>query len=61
MGNLPLVGPLLNVFYNFTCQKLTYVSVGAFLADNLGPGEALRGKRVGILEDPSAPPKESGG
>ena len=51
VGNLPLVGPLLNVSYNFWCQKLTYKSVGMFLADNLGPGEEMRGKRVGILED----------
>lgn len=52
VGRLPLVGPLLNVMYNWKQQKLTYQSVGDYLASNLGPKEALKGKRVGILEHP---------
>ncbi|EIM84094.1 uncharacterized protein STEHIDRAFT_159691 [Stereum hirsutum FP-91666 SS1] len=58
IGNLPFVGPLFNIIYNFYYQKLTYKSVGEFLADNLGPGDGtiegesgMRGKRVGLLEN----------
>lgn len=51
LGNLPLVGPILNVLYNFYWQRLTYKSVGAFLADNLHSDVELRGKRIGLLED----------
>lgn len=58
IGYLPFVGPLLNIMYNFCYQKLTYKSVGEFLADNLGPGDGaieggtkMRGKRVGLLEN----------
>ena len=51
MGRIPIIGPALNVMYNFSQQSLTYKSVGDFLSDNLGPGEEMRGKRVGILED----------
>lgn len=40
--------------YNFKQQRLTYKSVGEFLASNLGPGEEMSQKRVGVLEDPSA-------
>ena len=53
------MGPLLNVVYNFGQQKLSYKSVGTFLAENLGPGEEMRGKRIGILEDPNAPVGEA--
>ena len=48
------MGPVLNVLYNFTQQKLTYKSVGEFLSDNLGSGGELSQKRVGLLEDTSA-------
>jgi len=51
VGRLPLVGPVLNVVYNWTKQKLTYKSVGEFLSDNLGPGEDMSAKRVCILEE----------
>lgn len=54
LGRIPLVGPVLNVLYNWMQQKLTYKSVGEFLSDNLGPGDEMRGKRVGLLEDLSA-------
>ena len=53
LGRMPLVGPALNVIYNWMHQRLTYTSVGEFLASHLGPGEELRGKRVGLLEDVS--------
>jgi len=53
-GRIPVIGPLLNVLYNFGQQKLTFRSVGDFLADNLGPCENLSQKRVGLLEDASA-------
>ncbi|KAI0314855.1 hypothetical protein OF83DRAFT_1165040 [Amylostereum chailletii] len=52
IGQIPFIGPILNVLYNFWCQRLSYKSVGDFLADNLGPGGDMRGKRVGLLEDP---------
>ncbi len=52
-GRIPFIGPALNVIYNWKQQKLTYASVGEFLSSHLGPGEDLRGKRVGLLEDPS--------
>lgn len=42
------------MLYNFKQQKLTYKSVGDFLSDNLGPGEELSQKRVGLLEDLTA-------
>lgn len=42
------------MLYNFGQQKLTYKSVGEFLSDNLGPGEELSHKRVGLLEDTNA-------
>lgn len=50
-GRIPIIGPMLNVLYNFNLQKLTYKSVGKFLSDHLGPGEELSQKRVGLLED----------
>ena len=50
---MPLVGPALNVIYNMKQQRLSYASVGEFLSNHLGPGEELRGKRVGLLEDAS--------
>lgn len=53
-GRVPVIGPLLNVLYNFGQQKLTFKSVGDFLADNLRPGEDLSQKRVGLLENISA-------
>lgn len=53
-GRIPIIGPVLNVLYNFSQQKLTYKSVGEFLSENLGPGEGLSQKRVGLLEDTSA-------
>lgn len=46
-----LAGPTLNVMYNWTQQKLTYASVGLFLADHLVSDKAMRQKRVCILED----------
>ena len=52
-GRIPLVGPALNVVYNMKQQRLSYASVGGFLSNHLGPGEELRGKRVGLLEDVS--------
>ncbi len=52
-GRIPFIGPALNVIYNWKQQKLTYASVGEFLSSHLGPGEDLRGKRVGLLEAPS--------
>ena len=51
VGRLPLIGPRLNVIYNWSQQKLTYKSVGEFLSSNLGPGNDMRRKRVCILED----------
>lgn len=53
-GRIPVIGPLFNVLYNFSQQKLTFNSVGEFLSDNLGPGGDLSQKRVGLLEDTSA-------
>jgi len=53
IGSIPFIGPLLNIMYNFIHQRLSYKSIGDFLADNLGPGEEMRGKRVGLLEDPN--------
>lgn len=50
---MPLIGPALNVVYNWKQQRLTYASVGEFLSNHLGPGEDMRGKRVGLLEDAS--------
>ncbi|VDC01135.1 unnamed protein product [Peniophora sp. CBMAI 1063] len=50
-GKLPFIGPFFNVIYNWTTQKLSYASVGAFLADHLGPGGEMSQKRVCILED----------
>lgn len=44
-------GPTLNAIHNVTQQKLTYASVGAFLADNVGPSGEMHHKRVCILED----------
>lgn len=52
-GRIPFVGPALNVIYNWKQQRLTYASVGEFLSNHLGPGEGMRGKRVGLLEDAS--------
>ncbi|KAL9133970.1 MAG: hypothetical protein Q9175_004851 [Cornicularia normoerica] len=52
-GRMPLVGPVLNVIYNWKQQRLTYASVGEFLSNHLGPEKELRGKRVGVLEDAS--------
>ena len=52
-GRMPLVGSALNVIYNMKQQRLSYASVGKFLSNHLGPGEELRGKRVGLLEDAS--------
>lgn len=54
LGRLPLIGPALNVIYNWKQQMLTYKSVGEFLSENLGAGEEMRGKRVCILEDKNA-------
>ena len=51
IGRMPLVGSALNVIYNWTQQRLTYASVGEFLASHLGPGAEMRGKRIGLLED----------
>jgi hypothetical protein len=51
VGRLPLIGPVLNVVYNWTKQKLTYKSVGEFLSDNLGPGGDMSAKRACILEE----------
>ena len=45
------VGTYLNIFYNWSQQKLSYKGVGEFLADSLGPGGAYTGKRVCLLED----------
>ena len=53
IGRIPLFGPVLNVAYNWWQQRLTYASVGEFLANHLGPGDEMRGKRVGLLEDVS--------
>lgn len=50
VGWIPIIGPALNVLYNWKRQKLTYNSIGEFISDNLGPGEDVRGKRVDILE-----------
>ena len=50
VGWIPIIGPALNVLYDWKRQKLAYKSVGEFISDNLGPGEDMRGKRVGILE-----------
>ena len=53
-GRIPVIGPILNVCYNFSQQKLTYKSVGDFLSENLGPGKSLSQRRVGLLEDTRA-------
>jgi len=56
IGRIPFIGPYLNLMYNWYHEALTYESCGDFLADHLGPGElnGMRGKRVGLLEDPTA-------
>lgn len=52
IGSIPVLGPTLNLLYNWTVvQKLSYTSVGEFLADHLGPGGEMYQKRVGLLED----------
>ncbi|KAI0027471.1 hypothetical protein K488DRAFT_74522 [Vararia minispora EC-137] len=51
IGSLPSIGPLLNVLYNFAVQRLSYRSVGDFLATHLGPAGEMWHKRVCILED----------
>ena len=53
IGNLPVIGTILNLLYNFGQQHLTSQSVGGFLASNLGEAGIFRGKKVGILEDAS--------
>lgn len=54
VGRIPFVGPIMNVVYNMSQQKLTYKSVGEFLSDHLGPGEEMSQKRVGLLENNGA-------
>ncbi|VDC01134.1 unnamed protein product [Peniophora sp. CBMAI 1063] len=51
LGKLPFIGPTLNAIYNVAQQKLTYKSVGVFLAEHVGAEEELHHKRVCILED----------
>lgn len=40
--------------YNWMTQNITFQSLGEYMIDNLSLDDRLRGKRVGVLEDPSA-------
>ena len=48
-----MTGAYLNIFYSLFTQQVSYQGIGEYLADNVGSGGRLTGKRVCILEDPA--------
>ncbi len=50
---LPL-GTFFNTFYNFSTTRVTYQGLADYMIDHLDLDSRIKGKRIGILEDPSA-------